>query len=186
MTIYIALLRGINVGGKNKIRMADLKITFETMGLGRVQTYIQSGNVLFESDEGEEALRNKIEHQIEADFGIKVTVMLRTSAELERIIANCPFSEKEVTAAEATAVGEVLHVAMLTEAPAREGIERLSAYKTEDDEFRIEGREVYLLFRDSIRDSKLAANIHRLGVPATVRNWNTTNKLASLAKAMES
>lgn len=184
MAIYIALLRGINVGGNNKIKMADLKRALETIGLGRVQTYIQSGNVLFESNEGEEPLRKKIEHEIESVFGLKVAVILRTSAELERIIAKCPFSEQEVSEAEATAAGECLHVAMLPEAPSQEGIDRLSAYGSEVEEYRIEGREVYLLFRDSIRNSKLAVNLHKLGVSATVRNWNTMSKLASLAKAM--
>lgn len=75
-TVYIALLRGINVGGKNMIKMADLKRTFEALGLGRVQTYIQSGNVLFDSDEEEKTLRDRIEREIEAVFGFSVSVIL--------------------------------------------------------------------------------------------------------------
>lgn len=185
MTVYIALIRGINVGGKNRIKMDDLKRTFEALGLSRVQTYIQSGNVLFESNEEEEPLCRRIEREIETVFGISASVMLRTSAELKGIAANCPFTERELAEAAATAKGESLHVAMLPEAPQAEGIERLSGYKTDNDEFRIEGRDVYLLFRDSILTSKIAANLHRLGVPATVRNWNTVGKLTELAKAME-
>ncbi|KIL42354.1 cytoplasmic protein [Gordoniibacillus kamchatkensis] len=185
MPVYIALLRGINVGGKNMIKMAELKRSFEGMGLRSVQTYIQSGNVLFVSEEEEAALRTRIEQGIEAAFGLKVTVVLRTANELETVAANCPFSAEEIAAAEATCVGECLHVAFLPEQPAPEGVERLTAYQSDNDEFRIAGRDVFLLFRSSIRNSKLAANIHKLGVPATVRNWNTVNKLVALANTIE-
>lgn len=185
MTIYIALLRGINVGGHNKIKMADLRRTLETMGLSRVQTYIQSGNVLFESNESEEPLRKQIEHKIEEDFGFPVTVVLRTAVELMWIAENCPFSEEAISEAKVSSEGESLYVALLLEAPSQEGIERLSAYRSESEEYRIEGREVYLLFRQSIRNSKLANNLEKLNVPATVRNWKTINKLVTMAKAME-
>jgi uncharacterized protein (DUF1697 family) len=185
MRTYIALLRGINVGGKNKVKMADLKRTFEASGLSRVQTYIQSGNVLFESDEEEAPLRQRIEERIAADFGIQVVVVLRTLAEMERIAANCPFSAEDIAEAEAASDAESLYVALLLEAPVPEKAERLSAYSTPDDRFQLAGRDVYLLFRYSVRDSKLAAQLPKLGVPATVRNWNTIQKLVALAKAMD-
>jgi uncharacterized protein (DUF1697 family) len=184
MTTYIALLRGINVGGKNKIKMAELKRTLEAIGLGRVQTYIQSGNVLFESGEAEAPLRQRIEAQIAADFGIQAVVVLRTAAELERIAANCPFSAEDIAEAEAASDTESLYVALLLEAPAPERVERLSAYSTPDDRFQLAGRDVYMLFSFSVRDSKLAAQLPKLGVPATVRNWNTIRKLVELAQAM--
>jgi len=184
MAIYIALLRGINVGGKNIIKMADLKLAFEAMGLTQVRTYIQSGNVLFQSNEEEEPLRKLIEHELELTFDFKITVILRTSAELERIIVHCPFSEKEVSEANLSSKGESLYVSLLLHAPLQKGIDRFGTYQSESDEFKIEGREVYLLFHDSIRNSKLANNLQKLDVPATVRNWKTINKLAMLAKAM--
>jgi uncharacterized protein (DUF1697 family) len=180
MTIYIALLRGINVGGKNIIKMAELKRMFEAMGMGQVQTYIQSGNVLFESEEAEEPLRKRIEREIEAAFGFSVIVILRTAEELKRIAANCPFSKEEVSEAEASSEGESLYVSFLLEEPSREGMERLSAFESESDKYRIEGREIFLLFRHSIRNSKLANNLQKLNVPATVRNWKTINKLVAL------
>lgn len=186
MAIYIALLRGINVGGKNKIKMADLKRSFDEIGLERVQTYIQSGNVLFESDKEEESLRNSIEHKIEEVFGFKVSVILRTSLELERIIQNCPFSEEEILKAENMSDTESLYAALLTQTPSKEGTEQLNAYRTETDDYRINGREVYLLFHNSIRNSKLANNLHKLNVPVTVRNWKTMVKLAELSRAMQS
>lgn len=185
MSVYIALLRGINVGGKNIIKMADLKRTFEAIGLSQVQTYIQSGNVLFVSDEEEEPLRKRIEHEIETVFGLAVTVVLRTAAELEDIIRNCPFSEEEISEAESSSEGERLYVSLMTQVPSQEGIERLDSYRSESDEYRIEGREVYLLFRHSIRNSKLANNLQKLDVPATVRNWKTISKLEALAKAIK-
>jgi len=185
MTIYIAFLRGINVGGKNIIRMAKLRQMFEAIGLYEVQTYIQSGNVLFKSNETEKFLQNKIQHEIEAGFGFPVTVILRTHEELERIILNCPFSEDEITEAESFSETESLYVGLLTHNPLKEKINYLDAYVSESDEYRIADRDVFLLLRHSIRNSKLAYNLQKLDVPVTVRNWKTLSKLTSLAKAKE-
>jgi uncharacterized protein (DUF1697 family) len=184
MTIYIALLRGINVGGNNMIKMADLKRTLESIGLGRVQTYIQSGNVLFESIEDETQLRKKIESQIESVFGLTIPVIIRTAAELEWIVNNCPFSEETISEAEASSEGECLYVSMLLEAPTREGLDKLHTYQNESEEYRLIGRELYLLFHNSIRNSKLANNLPKLGVHSTNRNWKTMNKLVMLSRAM--
>jgi uncharacterized protein (DUF1697 family) len=185
MTVYIALLRGINVGGKNIIKMADLKKVFESLGLYEVKTYIQSGNVLFKSEEEEKALCNKIEQEIEAVFGFPVKVILRTAKELKEILLNCPFSEDEILEAEASSQAESLYTALLEHAPAKESIERIDIYRSESDKYHILGRDVYLLFHNSIRNSKLANNLHKLNVSTTVRNWKTLSKLAELAKAME-
>jgi uncharacterized protein (DUF1697 family) len=184
MTIYIALLRGINVGGKNMIKMTELKRILEAIGLGRVQTYIQSGNILFESNEEEDSLRKRIENQIEAVFSLKIPVIIRTMDELKRIAANCPFSEKEISEAESSNEGESLYVSLMLEEPLAERIERLKSFKSDTDEYQIVDRDIYLLFRKSIRNSKLANNLQKLDVPATVRNWKTINKLVSLAVTM--
>ncbi|EHJ00455.1 protein of unknown function DUF1697 [Clostridium sp. DL-VIII] len=185
MNVYIALLRGINVGGKNIIKMADLKRVFESIRLCEVKTYIQSGNVLFKSNETEEALCNKIEHEIEAVFGIPVKVILRTSKELEQLILNCPFSKDEVAEAETLSKVQSLYVALLKHNPLKEKIECIDVYSSESDKYKIIGRDVYLLFNHSIRNSKLANNLYKLNVEATVRNWKTLSKLAALAKDME-
>lgn len=184
MTIFIALLRGINVGGKNIIKMAELRQVLEAIGLSKVQTYIQSGNILFKSDEEEAALQKKIEFEIEKAFGFSVTVVLRTAEELERIIQNCPFSEEEVSHAESLSKAESLYVSLLTHAPLEEKLESLNVYRSEDDQYQIDGRNVYLLFTHSIRKSKLANHLHKLDVPSTVRNWKTIHKLAALAKTV--
>ena len=187
MTVYIALLRGINVGGHNIIKMAELKQLFESMGLYEVKTYIQSGNVVFKSNEEEEVLCNKIEHEINSVFGFSVTVVLRTSEELEQIITNLPFSEEEISKAAMSTEAETLYVALLTNAPLQEKAELLEIYKGQEDKYEIIGREVFLLFNNkSIRNSKLPNNLNKLDVPNTVRNWKTINKLASMARTMNS
>ncbi|MCF8564192.1 DUF1697 domain-containing protein [Alicyclobacillus tolerans] len=183
MTIYIALLRGINVGGHNMVKMAELRSMFQSIGLNRVQTYIQSGNVLFDSADDSNSLRQRIEQEIERVFSLSLTVILRTSVELERIITNCPFSEAVRREAESTEV-ETFYVSLLLEPPALEYIEQLRGFAS-IDEFRIQDREVYLLLREGVRNSKLANNLFRLNVPSTMRNWKTMNKLNTLAKAIE-
>jgi uncharacterized protein (DUF1697 family) len=184
MTINIAFLRGINVGGHNKIKMAELRDMFESMGFQRVQTYIQSGNVLFASECDTETLRIQIEQEIEKVFTISITVIIRTKAELEEIIKNCPFSETILLEAASSKI-ETFYVSLLLDSPAQEKVEQLDAFQSESDEFRIQHREVYLLLRDGIRNSRLANNLYKLNVSSTMRNWKTINKINTLAKAME-
>jgi uncharacterized protein (DUF1697 family) len=186
MTIYIALLRGINVGGHNKIKMADLRTMLVRMGLARVQTYIQSGNVLFESAESKETLRVQMEQGILETFGFSISVILRTSEEIEGIVRNCPFSEETIRQAEEASEFECLYVAMLPEAPAAEDVEKLRLYVNEKETFEVIGEEVYLLFKESVRNSKLAVQLTKLGVPMTMRNWKTMNKLVQLSQTMKS
>ncbi|MED0680930.1 DUF1697 domain-containing protein [Aneurinibacillus thermoaerophilus] len=183
MAIHIAFLRGINVGGKNKIKMADLREALGKLGLSRVQTYIQSGNILFESDEDEATLRQRIEQEIEKVFGLSIIVIIRTSAELKKMIANLPFSDKQIAEAEASSVGECLYVSMLLHEPNAERIEKLKAVDS-NDQFRIVGRDIYLLFHQSIRNSKLAIQVEKLSVPTTTRNWKTIKKLVALSDEM--
>lgn len=174
MSSYVAFLRGINVGGHRQIKMADLQRMCKALGLGRVQTYIQSGNVLFESEEERESLSRRIEAQIEATFGFDVPVVLRTADELEQIIADCPFVAGD---------GESLHVALLADAPSQAGVDQLAAFDTGVDQYRMVGREVYLLFRQPSHKSKLTNAVleKKLGVASTARNWQTMTKLAALA-----
>ena len=186
MAVYIALLRGINVGGKHVVKMAELKRLFEELGYKRVETYIQSGNVLFESDEEEAELRRKLERGFESAFGFFSSIILRTSAEWKAIIAGCPFTEQEIAEAEASSDVECQYAAMLPEPPGSDDIARLETHRSENETYRIAGRDVYLLFRNNgIRNSKLANQLQKLSVPATVRNWKTMTKLAALAEALE-
>ncbi|MEK3889898.1 DUF1697 domain-containing protein [Bacillus sp. FSL K6-3431] len=178
MTIYIALLRGINVGGHNVIKMKDLRNSFETMGFGNVKTYIQSGNVLFESSEEADILCKRMEQEIQDTFGFSGTVILRTAMELEKIIKNCPFQ------ADTLSEGEGLYISFLSEAPSREAINQVLINNSETEECKIIGTEVYLFLRQSIRNSKLTTHLKKLKVLGTLRNWKTINKLVMMARAM--
>nr|WP_286906197.1 DUF1697 domain-containing protein [Clostridium sp. UBA1652] len=180
MMNYIALLRGINVGGKNIIKMAQLKAIFEDIGFQNVKTYIQSGNVLFSSDKSESVLINIIEEKIYTNVGFKVSVILRSEEELNKIIQNCPFSEKEILEVQGNSSSEVLYVAFLKQEPLEENIDKFSVYETGEDKYKIIGRDVYLLFHDSIRNSKLGNNLGKLDNSATTRNWKTINKISDL------
>jgi uncharacterized protein (DUF1697 family) len=180
MTIYILLLRGINVGGNNMIKMTELREMLEKMGLERVQTYINSGNVVFESESGMEVLRPGIEQEITKRLDLSVTVILRTSADWVRIIKNNPYANVEL------AEGWSIHLSLLSQEPSQEGIEKLCSYDIGIDEFHIDGKEVYILFRQSMLDSNLAKHISKLGVSMTMRNWNTIKKLDAMIMKMES
>ncbi|MEC0248462.1 DUF1697 domain-containing protein [Paenibacillus chitinolyticus] len=180
MQTYLALLRGINVSGQKLIKMAELKNMFEAMGVLSVKTYIQSGNVLFRSDlaNSEEALRERIEDEIAAVFGFQVSVILRTAEEWEQIIRDCPYDTANLKE------GESIYVTLLGDRPEPEDLGRIPAADPSLEEYRVNGREVYFLFHQSIRDSKVAASLHKLKTPATTRNWNTMNKLLALARTL--
>ncbi|MEK8197847.1 MULTISPECIES: DUF1697 domain-containing protein [Lysinibacillus] len=180
MTQYVALLRGINVGGHNKLKMAELREALIPLGLQNIRTYIQSGNILFESSESEVRLQQQIQETIQTAFNISSIVMIRTAEELLAIVNNCPFSPQDIADASATATGESLHVALLPMAPTEENGAKLVAYESEKERCIINGRDVYLLFYDSIRNAKLSQQLPKLEVPATVRNWKTMMKLAAM------
>lgn len=181
--IYVSFLRGINVGGKNKIKMADLKRELEDTGLINVQTYIQSGNVVFESVKIQSEIKNEIATVIENKFGIKTAVILRTADELMDIITYCPYSKEEIANAKTiNTLSESFYVALLNGTPGEESIKNLETYKTEYESFRIKGQVIYMLFFNSIRNSKLVNIIQKLDPNATVRNFNTIEKLCSLVK----
>lgn len=179
MTIYVGFLRGINVGGKNKIKMTDLKKTLEDLELTQVQTYLQSGNVLFQSEESGEALRPRIEKAISDAVGVAPTVILCTAGELTELVRNCPYD------AEALSEGESIQISVLTEEAPQTFTDILSKGQSEVDEFQIRGCTIYFLFRQSVLDSKLASNIQKLGDRTTTRNWNTMSKLVVLAEALQ-
>ncbi|KEO81838.1 DUF1697 domain-containing protein [Tumebacillus flagellatus] len=179
MTIYAALLRGINVGGNNKIKMADLRKLLEETGLRRVQTYIQSGNVVFEADESTpESLERQIEEGIRQAFGMSISVLVRTGEEFKRIVEESPFQ------AETLGEGDSIHINLLTVAPAQEVLEKLPDLPLGDDEYRLIGRELYMLLRQSILESNVPKKFQKL-LPQTSRNLKTMVKLYEMVRAME-
>lgn len=178
---YAALFRGINVGGKNVVKMDILKKMFAEMGFSDVRTYIQSGNVLFGSDDDADAISGQIKDRFPAVFGFECAVMLRSRDEIERIITSLPFTDSEIAAAEAaSAEVEHLYVYTLDKPPAQDDVLRLQNTYSGPDLLRCGGREIYLLCHQSVRDSKLAASLTKLQLPMTARNWKTMNKLRGM------
>ncbi|HVD10712.1 MAG TPA: DUF1697 domain-containing protein [Gaiellaceae bacterium] len=175
---YVALLRGINLGGHNKVSMPDLRALFASLGAEDVETYVQSGNVIFKSAEGAGKLTEAIEKSIRRDFGLSVTVLLRTRPQLAKVHAGNPFakSRKESTR---------LHVTFLAEKPDAARVRELDPERAKPDEFKVVGQEIYLHCPNGYGRSKLtnAYFEKQLGVAATTRNWKTVTKLAELVSA---
>lgn len=178
MTIYIALLRGINVGGHKIIKMADLKQMFESIELKQVKTYIQSGNIVFESEKDIDFLNKQIQSEIKNVFGFDVPVMLRTHVEFINMIKRCPYEVDSLLE------GESIHAAFLANELSEKEIDQLLMQKNETEDCYIDEKVVYLFFKNSIRNSKLMNQFQKLHTPATVRNWRTVNKLKAIVEGM--
>lgn len=178
MTIYIALLRGINVGGHKVIKMADLKQMFESIELKQVKTYIQSGNIVFESENDVDFLNKRIQSEIKNVFGFDVPVMLRTHEEFINMIKRCPYE------ADSLLEGESIHVIFLANELSEKEKDQLLMQKNETEDCYIYEKVVYLFFKNSIRNSKLMNQFQKLHTPATVRNWRTVNKLKAIVEGM--
>ena len=176
MTRYVALLRGINVGGRTRVGMDDLRRLFVALGHADVESYLQSGNVVFRSPVEEPArVAGEIEQGIARDLGVTVTVLVRTADDLARVVASNPFVSRETDPA-------TLHVTFLADAPDRERVARLATPSGEPDELALVGREVYLHCPNGYGRTKLnnAFIERRLGVAATTRNWRTVTTLGEL------
>lgn len=182
MKRYAAFLRGINVGSNNRVKMPDFKKVFEEIGLNEVQTFIQSGNVLFSSEEEGRVIKERLERGVENHLGIKTSAILRTTEELKSIISCCPFSDMEADEAEKALGAEVLYVCLFSEPLLSEEAESLERYRSEDEDIYISGGNVYMFLKKGIRASKLAQRIEKLGKPCTVRNLKMLQKLYLFSK----
>lgn len=181
MATYICMLRGVNVGGHNQIRMEVLRTLCGSIGLSGAQTYLQSGNVVFRCDEKDPArLAPRIEEAIRASAGIDVKVILRTPAELKKVIAANPFT----TVAERDP--KRLLVTFLSDELSAEAKAALLKANDGSEEIHIAKREIYIHFPDGMGRSKLmtALTDKKLKVTTTGRNWNTVMALAALAEAI--
>ena len=179
MTTYIAMLRGINVAGQNRIKMAELKALCESLGLARVVTYVQSGNLVFDAGvAGEARVSGLIEDGISRAFGLSVQVLSRTSERWSRIIAANPFPARQgIDLAK-------LHVTFLAAIPTAEAIKPLGSSIDHADEFIPAGQEIYLHCPDGYGRTKFTNTFFekKLKMAATTRNWNTVLALNELAK----
>lgn len=175
MTTLIALLRGINVIGNNKLPMKELSALMTDMGLCDVQTYIQSGNVVFRSNlKNKATLPAKISAAIKAQHGFAPHVLLLEAEELRKAMAGNPYPA-------AVAEPKSLHLFFLDEVPQHPDLKSLEANRTNSERFKLAGKVFYLHTPDGFGPSKLAARVEKsLGVAATARNWNTVCKLAEM------
>ena len=179
MPTWVALLRGINVGGKNLLPMTNLAGLFEQAGCAGVRTYIQSGNVLFTASRARaEKLPGLIASGIADRFGYQVPVLLRTAAELGETIRRSPFLE-------AGASENWLHVLFLANQPDAGRVGTLDAFRSPPDAFAVRGREIYLQCPNGVGNTKLtnAYFDSRLATISTGRSWRTVLKLFELAQA---
>ena len=181
MTAMICLLRGVNVGGHNQIKMDALRALCESLKLCNVQTYIQSGNVVFQSREANPAkLAAKIEDVIEKQHGFRPDVVLRTAAEMRDVIAGNPFSKRKGIEPNKLAV---MFLATEPEQLIQDAVRKI---KPVAEELHLIGRELYIYFPDGMGRSKLVPLLARaLKNAGTARNWNTVVKLLEMAEELE-
>jgi uncharacterized protein (DUF1697 family) len=175
MPRYFAFLRAVNVGGR-VVKMDRLKLLFESLGFSNVETFIASGNVIFDSrSTAESTLQRKIEKCLHTALGYEVATMLRTPAELAAVAAYKPFTDAALKSAAAFNVG------LLATSLDAAGARAVTKFKTDIDDFHVNGRELYWLCKIRQSDSKFncAAFEKALGVRATFRNVNTIAKLAA-------
>jgi uncharacterized protein (DUF1697 family) len=175
MPRYIAFLRAINVGGHN-VKMDILRRLFESLGFSNVETFIASGNLVFETkSRNARALEREIENVLRQALGYEVATFIRTEAELAAVADYKPFSQADLDGAAA------LNIAFLAGGPNDDSRQKLMALRTDVDDFHIHGREVYWLCRERQSDSKIsnAAIEKALGQKATLRGANTVKKMAA-------
>ena len=176
LTTYVALLRGINVGGKNMLPMKDLCAMFGAAGCAAVRSYIQSGNVIFQADPGVAAqLPGLITAQIAERFGHRPPVILRTAEQLREVVSNNPFLE-------ARAAEDTLHVMFLADLPSPSRVAALDPHRSPPDAFVVRGQEIYLQLPRGVADTKLSKDYFdsKLATISTGRNWRTVIKLLEL------
>jgi len=168
---YVGLLRGVNVGGKNKLSMAELRDLFSELGHSEVTTFIQSGNVIFAAEAPPEA--RQLEEAISARFSMAVPVVLRSLADLRRVVGANPFEGVEP---------DWVHVGFMAAEPPAGTLVDLDADRYLPERFAVAGTELYLCLPDGMGRAKLPQILdRRLKTPTTYRNWRTVTKLVELA-----
>jgi uncharacterized protein (DUF1697 family) len=175
MPVFIALIRGINVGGHKKLKMADVKVWCTDLGLTEVRTHLQSGNVVFQTTRTDRA---QLAKDLEAAFRVDARVILRTTAELRKVIAQNPMPD-------AAARGPSHYiVAFLSDKPKAAAMQSLRDAYNGPEQMELLGAELYIQYDAGMGTSKLTNALieRKLGVSATSRNWNTVTKLLELAE----
>ncbi len=181
MPAYIAMLRGINVSGHKTIKMEDLRSLCSDLGFRNVETYVQSGNIVFQTSiENSAALTKCIGEAILHSFGFDAPVIVRTSKEMRNVIANNPFlKEKDIDSSK-------LHVTFLSETAQKSSLKKLETLSTGPDRFYAALQEIYLYCPGGYGKTKLSNSAieKALSVRATTRNWKTTNTLFEMVSTL--
>ncbi len=176
MKTYIALFRGINVGGKNVLPMKELVAMLEDIGARNVETYIQSGNAVFQSEASAPALSNEISSTVERSRGFRPQVLVLGVEDLRKAIEANPFPEAE-------SEPKTLHLLFLASVPKAPDLEALDSIRAGRERFALEDGVFYLHAPDGIGRSRLAASAEKLlGVSSTGRNWRTVRKIMVMAE----
>jgi uncharacterized protein (DUF1697 family) len=177
MITYVCLLRGVNVGGKNRLPMKELRTLLEGPDMRDVRTYIQSGNVVFESEkEDASVLAESISEAIMDSFGFRPQALVLSGEEFEAALAANPYPEAE-------AEPKTLHLYFMASSPTAPDFEALEELKSENERFQLLDRVFYLHAPDGIGRSKLAAKVEKaLAEPTTARNWRSVGKIMALAQ----
>jgi len=176
---YISLLRGINVGGQKIIKMVDLKSLYEFLGFRNVTTYIQSGNVIFDTNiKNKTDLQKRIEEGIESKYEFHVPVEIRTNCEMGDIIKNCPFGKVDLLE-----YGAKILVTFLFLEPEESRVADLKKYVIAPEKLVLFKKEIYLYCPNGYGKSKLSSTLieNKLGIEATTRNWKSVHKLYELS-----
>jgi len=179
MAVYVAMLRGINVGPHKRIKMERLRESFEGLGFEQVKTYIQSGNVIFKAGKAScPALGKKMEERILTDFGFSASVIVRTSEELGKTIAANPFLRQRGV------VLEKLHVTFLADIPPAFGLKKLAEFTLAPDQSSCIGKEIFLYLPNGFSASSLfrVPWEKALNVVTTTRNWKTVNAIHQICR----
>ena len=180
MTKKIAILRGINVGGKRKILMADLRLICEKLGFSNVKTYIQSGNVIFEVAKKATDIKmaEDLEKAILDKYGFEVPVIVKSAAKIAQAVQDNPFYQQDLEEI------KPLHLTFLKESPSAENLAKTETYDYAPDKFVIKDKCVFIYCEGKYHQSKLTNNFFekKLKVAATTRNWKTVLKLLELSK----
>jgi len=172
----VAFIRGINVGGRNSLTMKQLTEVLEDIGSSNIETYIQSGNVLFDSDLPVNRLSGEIASEIARRRGFRPEVLVLEKYEFEQAIDNNPFPGESDP--------QALHLGFLKSVPSNPDLKTLEDLRGSNERFELIGRVFYLLAPDGIGRSKLAAKREKaLGVPMTDRNWKTVGRIMAILKA---
>jgi uncharacterized protein (DUF1697 family) len=175
MPKYVAFLRAINVGG-HTVKMEYLRQLFEVLGLSNVETFIASGNVIFDSkSKNTKALEKKIENHLQETLGYPVATFMRSTTQLAEIANYKPFNAAQLEES------YVVYIAFLAEVPSDEAKQKLLSFTTATDEFHFSGRELYWLARKKFSESVFSGALleKTLGMPATLRNSTTVRKIAT-------